>query len=152
MDTLRQDIRYALRSLVQRPTFALTAIVTLALGIGASTAIFSVVNAVLLRPLPYAHADRLVLVWAELRARELKDFPFPAGDFQDLKAQAPAFEDLAAVSPGRAPLGGDGGQPEQVSFMGATPNLFSLLGARVALGRDFTADDATPQAPPPQAP
>lgn len=152
MDTLRQDFAYALRALVQRPTFAITAILTLALGIGASTAIFSVVNAVLLRPLPYAQAERLVLVWAELRARELKDFPFPAGDFQDLKAQATAFEDLAAISPGRAPLGGDGGQPEQVSFMGATPNLFTLLGARVALGRDFTAEDATPQPQPPQAP
>ena len=150
MDTLRQDFAYALRALVQRPTFAITAILTLALGIGASTAIFSVVNAVLLRPLPYAQADRLVLVWAELRARQLKDFPFPAGDFQDLKAQASAFEDLAAVSPGRAPLGGDGGQPEQVSFMGATPNLFKLLGARVALGRDFNAEDATPQPQPPQ--
>src|SRR5687768_17377374 len=102
MDTLRQDFTYALRALVQRPTFAITAILTLALGIGASTAIFSVVNAVLLRPLPYAQADRLVLVWAELRARDLKDFPFPAGDFQDLKEQASAFEDMAAVSPGQA--------------------------------------------------
>ena len=150
MDTLRQDFGYALRALRQRPTFALTAVLTLALGIGASTAIFSVVNAVLLKPLPYSDASRLVLVWGELRARDLHDFPFPAGDFQDLKEQAPAFAELAAITPGRAPLGGDGGQPEQVSFIGATPNLFRMLGARVALGRDFTVDDATPQPAPPQ--
>jgi putative ABC transport system permease protein len=152
MDTLRQDFAYALRSLLQRPTFAITAVLTLALGIGASTAIFSVVNAVLLRPLPYADASRLVLVWGELRARQLKDFPFSPGDYRDLQEQTPAFAEMAAITPGRAPLVGDGGQPEQVSFIGATPNLFRMLGARVALGRDFTAEDATPQAPPPQRP
>ena len=153
MDRFRQDFGYALRTLRQHPAFALTAILTLALGIGASTAIFSVVNAVLLRPLPYAEAERLVLVWGELRARDLDDFPFPAGDFQDLQAQAPAFEELAAISPGRQPLGADdGGQPEQIRVTGVTPNLFSMLGARVAVGRDFVPEDALPQAPPPQQP
>src|SRR5687767_4409136 len=116
MKTLAQDFAFALRALRQHRTFALTAILTLALGIGASTAIFSVVHAVLLRPLPYTNADRLVLVWGELRARELKDFPFSPGDFQDLKTQADAFADVAAITPGRTALAGDdGGEPEQVS-------------------------------------
>src|SRR5688500_10219953 len=122
MDTLRKDFAYALRALRTHPAFALTAVLVLALGIGASTAIFSVTNAVLLRPLPYAQAERLVLVWGELRARELTEFPFPAGDFQDLREQAPAFAELAAVTPGRQPLAGDGGPPEQVRVTGVTPN------------------------------
>src|SRR5689334_18277930 len=134
MKSLRQDFAFALRALGQHRSFALTAILTLALGIGASTAIFSVVHAVLLRPLPYSAADRLVLVWGELRARDLHDFPFSPGDFQDLKTQASGFADLAAVAPGRQALGGDGGgEPEQISVTGATTNLFTLLGARVAV-------------------
>ena len=150
MDALRQDFGYALRTLRQHPAFALTAILTLALGIGASTAIFSVVNAVLLRPLPYQEAERLVLVWGEMRARDVKDFPFPPPDFQDLKDGTTAFEDLAAIAPGRVPLGGtDGAPPERVISTGATPNLFRMLGHRVALGRDFRAEDAAPPPPPP---
>jgi hypothetical protein len=152
MDTLRQDFVYALRTLRQHPAFALTAILTLALGIGASTAIFSVVNAVLLQPLPYREADRLVVLWSELRARDLKDFPFPAGDFQDLREQTTAFSDLAAFTPARVPLAGDGGQPEQVRVTGVTTNLLPLLGARMALGRAFVAEDATPDPAPPGAP
>jgi predicted permease len=150
MQTLTKDLAFALRSLRNHPAFALTAILTLALGIGATTAIFSVVNAVLLRPLPYRQADRLVLVWGELRARKLRDFPFSPGNFQDLRRDATLFEDMAAVSgSGRQPLVGDGVQPEQVRTIGATPNLFPLLGARVMLGRAFVEEDAVPQ---PQAP
>jgi len=150
MDALRQDFGYALRTLRQHPAFALTAILTLALGIGASTAIFSVVNAVLLRPLPYQEAERLVLVWGEMRARDVHDFPFPPPDFQDLRDQTTAFQELAAISPGRAPLGGaDGAPPERVISTGVTPNLFRMLGHRVALGRDFRDEDAAPPPPPP---
>ena len=149
MDALLKDLRQAARALRRSPGFALTAVLTLALGIGASTAIFSVANAVLLRPLPYAQPDRLVLVWGEMRARGVNDFPFPPGDFQDLKEQAGAFEDLAAVNTFRNSLIGDG-DPEQVRVAGVTPNFLSMLGARVLHGRDFTADDAQPQPEPPQ--
>ena len=145
MDTFLQDVRYAARTLRKSPGFTAIAVLCLALGIGANAAIFSVVNAVLLRPLPYAEADRLVLVWGELRARELKDFPFSPGDYRDLKEQATAFQDMAAITPGRQALHGDGGAPEQVRVTGVTPNLFSLLGARVAVGRDFVEEDAMPQ-------
>src|SRR3954469_24506585 len=75
-DGVRKDFVHAVRSLLHHRGFAVTAILTLALGIGASTAVFSVVNAVLLRPLPYANADRLMLVWGDMRARKVTDFPF----------------------------------------------------------------------------
>lgn len=152
MDTLRQDFAHALRALRQRPTFALTAIATLALGIAASTAIFSIVDVVLLRPLPYREAERLVLVWGELRARGVKDFPFPPGDFQDLREKAPAFAELAALNPGRAPLSGDGAEPEQVRATGVTVNLLPMLGARILHGRGFVAEDAVAAPQPPQPP
>jgi predicted permease len=151
MDSLWKDIGFAARSLRKNPAFSLTAILTLALGIGASTALFSVVNAVLLRPLPYADAGRLVLVWGDMRNRNVTDFPFPPGDYPDLKAQGTLFQDFAAVTTFRQPLSGDGVEPEQVSAAAATTNIFSLLGARVALGRDFVSEDGTPQAPPPPA-
>ena len=152
MDSLRKDLAYALRALRNSPTFALTAILTLALGIGVSTAIFSVANAVLLRPLPYADADRLVLAWGDMRARDVTDFPFPPGDYQDLKNEATLFEGFAALSPGQVPLGADdGGEPERISATGVTPNLLTLLGARIAVGRNFVPEDAQPQQPPPQA-
>ncbi|MFN2565502.1 MAG: hypothetical protein ABR499_10885, partial [Gemmatimonadaceae bacterium] len=115
MSRLARDVGYAMRSLRNHPAFALTAVLTLALGIGATTAIFSVVNAVLLRPLPYAQADRLVLVWGEMRTRNVRDFPFSPPNFQDLRRGVPAFQDLAAVFTFRQPLAGEGsGPPEQV--------------------------------------
>jgi predicted permease len=151
METLSKDLVYALRGLRKNVGFATVAMITIALGIAACTAIFSVVNAVLLRPLPYADAQRLVIVWGELRARNVHDWPFAPPDFRDLKQQTgDVFEDLAGLIPaGRTPVGGRGGDPEQIRVGGATPNLFKVLNARVMLGRDFVDDDATPQ---PQAP
>ncbi|HEY2378630.1 MAG TPA: ABC transporter permease [Gemmatimonadaceae bacterium] len=150
MDALLKDIKFAMRSLRKNPAFAATALLTLALGIGASTAIFSVVNSVLLRPLPYPHADRLVLVWGELRARSLPNFPFSPPDFKDLKDQGTLFQDFAAVTTGRGTVTGNGGDPEQVSTAGATTNIFRLLGGRIEVGRDFTDNDGMPQPRPPQ--
>ncbi|MGH7647007.1 MAG: ABC transporter permease, partial [Gemmatimonadaceae bacterium] len=138
-----------MRTLRKNPAFALTAIVTLALGIGATTAIFSVVNAVLLRPLPYRQPDRLAVVWGDLRNRNVTNFPMSPADFRDLRADAHAFQDLAGVSTFRQPLAGDGFEPEQVTVGSVTTTFFSLLGAHVALGRDFTDADATPQPQPP---
>src|SRR6185295_19298200 len=116
IDTWIKDLTYAARGLRKNVGFAAIATVTIALGIGACTAIFSVVNAVLLRPLPYADAQRLVLVWGELRARNVHDWPFSPPDFRDLQQQSTAvFEDLAGMIPaGRVPIAGLGQEPEQI--------------------------------------
>src|SRR5438034_9503751 len=144
---MTEDFVFAARGLRKRPGFTAIATITIALGIGACTAIFSVVNAVLLRPLPYANAQRLVVVWGELRARNVHDWPFSPPDFRDLRQQAKSLDDLGGITPaGRAPIGGDDAEPEQIRVAGATPNIFRLLGARIEVGRDFIEDDATPQA------
>jgi putative ABC transport system permease protein len=150
VSTFSRDLSFAVRSLRSSPAFAATAILTLALGIGASTAIFSVVNAALLRPLPYKDPEGLVLVWGDMRNRNVTDFPFAPANFQDLKNRATAFQDLAGVSTFRAPLGGDGNEPEQVKVANVTINLFSLLGSRIVAGRDFIPSDGAPPPPPPQ--
>src|SRR5712672_1555742 len=115
MDTLLKDFGYAIRTLRKHPGFAAVAVITIALGIGACTAIFSVVNAVLLRPLPYSNAQRLVIVWGELRARNVHDWPFSPPDFRDLQLQTTdSFEDIAAVTAaGRTPLDDKTGEAEQ---------------------------------------
>jgi putative ABC transport system permease protein len=149
MDTLSRDLVFAVRMLRRNPAFTVIAIITIALGIGASTAIFSVVNAVLLRPLPYDDADRLVLLWGDLRNRGVSDFPTAPADFHDLREQATTFEALAGVFTNRPTISGDGGEPEQIRSGNVTPNFFATLGARVVRGRDFTDADGTPPAPPP---
>src|SRR5688572_19054839 len=152
MSSLLKDLAYAWRTLRSSPAFSITAVVTLALGIGASTAIFSVVNAVLLRPLPYRDAERLAIVWGDMVKRDVRDFPFPPGDMPDLHQQATLFQEIAAVATGQQPLVGDGGEPEQVTVAGVTPNLFTVLGGRILFGRNFNETDATPLPPtPPQA-
>ena len=104
MDNLLKDLGYAARVLRRNSGFAAIAVATIALGIGACTAIFSVVNAVLLRPLPYIDAQRLVLVWGELRARNVPDWPFSPPDYRDLRQHTTVFADLAGITPaGRTP-------------------------------------------------
>ncbi len=141
---LFNDLRLTVRALRKTPAFTITAVVTLALGIGATTAIFSVVNAVLLAPLPYKDPSRLVLVWQELRARHVTEFPMPTGDVPDVKQRGTLFEDLVALQTGRQSLSTDASQPEQVRTVFATPNIFRVLGLRIVQGRDFDAADATP--------
>ncbi len=162
MPTLSRDLALGARTLRNSPAFALTAIITLALGIGASTAIFSVVNAVLLRPLPYGDADRLTIISQDLRARKVVDFPTGAGDIPDIRNGTTVFEGIAALQTGRNfPYTDKDGNAHLITFAGATPNIFKLLKVPVAAGRDFTEDDGTPnpivQLPPgaqpnPQAP
>ena len=147
-----RDLGYAARVLRKAPAFTLTAILTLALGVGATTAIFSVVNAVLLRPLPYADADRLVLVQADMMARHVNDFPMPPGDLPDVREQGTLFDAVAAVATFPGPLGDDGYAPEQVVIAPSTTNIFDVLGLRTVLGRSFVPSDGTPAPPPPAVP
>ncbi|HET9706374.1 MAG TPA: ABC transporter permease [Vicinamibacterales bacterium] len=151
MESFLRDVTFALRSLKRQPAFAITAVLTIALGIGATSAIFSVVNAVLLRPLPYNDAQRLGTVWADLRNRNVVDFPISPGDFFDLRTVLTQFDGIAGVNTFRPTIGGDGqGDSEQVVGAGATTNLFSLLGHRIHLGRNFVEEDGMPQPQPPQ--
>lgn len=145
---MRKDLLHGVRGLWQSPVFALTAILTIALGIGASTAIFSVTNAVLLRPLPYKDPERLVLPWVEMRARHITDGTFSIDGFLDLKSSASMFEDIAALFTFRGATPAQDGTLEQASFGLVTTNFFRLIGARVKLGRDFIDADGLPQPPP----
>ncbi len=146
-----RELRYAARALLKTPVFSITALITIALGIGASTAIFSVTDAVLLRPLPYRDPDRLVLACSDMLTRNVIDSPVSAENFMDLRNGAKhMFEDFAAVSTNRGNFPREDGTPEQVRFARVTTNFFGLMGARMALGRDFTDSDGQPQpvAPP----
>jgi predicted permease len=143
-----QDLRYSARMLMKKPGFTLIAMITLALGIGANTAVFSVANAVLLRPLPYKNPDRLVLVTGEMRQRNTTDRPLANTDVFDMRNGAKAtFEDIAAVYTLRRVMPREDGSPEQVRIATVTPNFFRLLGAKIVAGRDFTEADGQPQPP-----
>jgi predicted permease len=151
MHPFLSDLVFAARTFRKQPAFALTAIATLALGIGSTTAIFSVVNAVLLKPLPYREPDRLVHIWHDLRNRNVTRFPWAPADFHDLRTQSTMFAEVAALTTGRQVIVGEGGgEAEQIRRGNATPNFFRLLGARIVHGSDFTDADGTP--PPPQPP
>ena len=148
-DGVLKDFVLAARSLRRHGAFTTIAVTTLALGIGASTAIFSVVNAVLLRPLPYADADRLALIWGDMRARNVTDFSFSPPIYEELRTQSTSFEDIAALTPFTPSIQIGGEPPEQVRAIGVSPNVLSLLGARILVGRDFTHEDAIVPVPPP---
>jgi putative ABC transport system permease protein len=139
-ETFLQDLRYAGRMLSKQAGFTAVAALTLALGVGANTAIFSVVEAVLLRPLPYRHAERVVVVWENNRVRSRSHNVVNPATFLDWKDQAKSFDEMAAFVDQRYNLTG-AGEPEEVPSQVATPNLFRLLGAEAALGRTFTPED-----------
>jgi putative ABC transport system permease protein len=136
-----QDLRYGARMLLKQPGFTLVAVLTLALGVGANTAIFSVVNAVLLRALPYREADHLVTLWEKHQTNEQNTIS-PA-NFFDWQEQNRVFEGLAAFTDTPTILGGDG-VPEEVPGQRTTDNLFSVLGVNALLGRTFTPEDSKP--------
>ena len=145
METLLKDIRYGVRGLWKRPGFTVVAVLTLALGIGANTAIFSVVNAVLLRPLQFRDPDRLVMIWEDATfAGFPRNTPAPANYF-DWKNQTQSFEDMAATREQTFNLTGDG-DPERVAAYAVTANFFPLLGVPPALGRTFVEDEDRPGA------
>jgi putative ABC transport system permease protein len=141
LDDIGRDVRLGLRSLARSPAFSLVAVLCLALGIGANAALFSVLNAVLLRPLPYAEPDRLVRVYEKLGERGQGSVSVP--NFRDWAEQNTGFEQLAAYQVGSRNLQSTG-DPERVLAVEATPSLFSLLGARPLLGRTFAAGTDEP--------
>jgi putative ABC transport system permease protein len=148
-----RSLLFAARTLARAPIFTLTAAVTIAIGIGATTAVFSVVHAVLLRPLPYKDPDRLVLLYADLRARNNLGMPFSNENFTDIRnGTKNSFEDLAAVLTARQVLPGADGTPEQIRLAVVTTNFFGLMGVGLTIGRDFQESDGAPQPPPPAAP
>jgi putative ABC transport system permease protein len=141
MDSLIKDIRYGIRSLLKRPGFTAIALVALALGIGANTAIFSLVNAVVLRPLPYAEPDRLVWVWGFVRNGPSRASVGPP-DFLDYRSQNKTFENFAATYGINIPLNLTGnGDPERLSASGVTGNFFDTYKIAPAIGRGFTLDN-----------
>jgi len=143
METLFKDIRYGIRGLLKRPGFTVIALITLALGIGANTAIFSVVNAVLLRPLPFQKPEELVIVWEDLAfAGFPHNTPAPA-NYVDWKTQNQSFVDMAASRETSFNLTGDG-EPERVSAYAVSANFFPLLGVQPLLGRSFVSEEDQP--------
>jgi putative ABC transport system permease protein len=137
---LRQDAGFALRLLRHNPLFTTIALITLAVGIGANTAIFSVVKAVLLQPLPYRHAERVVVIWNRYEKTDLKRAAIAPAEFADILEQKRAFDGVAALTDQPASLIGLG-EPEQLMAYAVSPNLFELLGAAPQLGRGFMAQD-----------
>ncbi|MCU1267457.1 MAG: hypothetical protein JWM21_3775 [Acidobacteria bacterium] len=141
MEILLRDIRYGIRSLLKRPGFTLVALIALALGIGANTAIFSLVNAVLLRSLPYSQPDRLVWVWGNIRNGGSRASVSPL-DFLDYRQQNTTFEQFAAVFSVPLPVNLTGnGEPERLTGAAVTGNYFQALGVQPALGRTFVIEN-----------
>jgi len=138
-----QDLRYGLRMLLKNSGFTIIAALTLALGIGANTAIFSVINAILLRPLPYAAPEQLVMVWESFPGS--RENPVMPSNFADWRAQNQVFTDMAAWAPQTFNLSG-GGEPEKLEGVGVTANLFALLGVEPILGRVFLLEEDRPGA------
>ena len=137
------DVRYAVRGFLKSPGFTAVALLALALGIGANTAIFSVVSAVLLRALPYRSPERLVVVWEKNRRRGDRHNVTSPANFLEWQAQSKSFEAMAAFYDTRFNLTG-AGEPAEVTAQVATANLFAVLGADAALGRTFAPEDAEP--------
>lgn len=144
IETARQDIRYAARTLGRRPAFTLVATLTLALGIGATTALFSVVKAVLLSPLPYREPERIAVVWSSW-----KGFPqtwLSYDEYEAYETEIPAFENVALFSDGALNIT-EGDEPERLRSGSVQHDLFAILGVSPALGRVFTADEDKPNGP-----
>src|SRR5262245_12674202 len=137
METFRQDLRYAFRRLLKSPGFTLVALLTLSLGIGANSAIFSVINGVLLRPLPYAEPDRLVALY---HVSEGQRSAMSGPNFMDLRKTSQTLADAAAVAGARVILTGQG-DPVRLDAAEVSASLFDLLGVAPALGRTFRADE-----------
>ena len=150
MEELWRDIRFAARTLVKSPGFTLVAVATLALGIGANTAIFSVINAILLRPLPYPQAERLVFLteWSE----QVPEMSFSIANLKDVRDQASVFESIVGYNGQNFVLTGAGAagavsEAERINGRQVTSGMFATLGKQPMLGRAFTAEEEKAGAP-----
>ncbi|HJR59252.1 MAG TPA: ABC transporter permease [Vicinamibacterales bacterium] len=143
MYAIRQDVQYAIRLLAKQPGITIIAVLTLALGIGANTAIFSAVNAVLLRPLPYPEPDRVMMLWEKRPAEGVFDNVVSPADFLDWAQMQGAFESLAAIVPVATDLTGTG-DPVRVFTGAVSPSFFDVFGTRPMLGRTFREDETVP--------
>ena len=135
LETSLQDLRYGLRQLWTNPTFAVVMILTLALSIGANSAIFSVIDGVLIRSLPYPHPDRIVRIFLSNQA--YPRFPLNPYDFRDYRTRSKSFQSLAAFTRGDLQLSGISGEPVRLNGFQVTPGYFRVLGLRPELGREF---------------
>jgi predicted permease len=140
LDAILRDARYAWRGLWKAPTFTLIVIVTLTLGIGATTAIFTVVNALLIAPLPYRDSSALVLVWADMTSAGYQRAPLSGPELSDLRQGTSTFSDLGAIWATSAVLSGQN-ETEQVRIGAVTTSFFSMLGVDAAIGRTFRPED-----------
>ena len=140
MKALLQDARYALRTFRKAPGFTAVVILTLAVGIGANTAIFSIVDGVLLRALPFAQPERLVKLVSHARAEGVHDFGTSAPELRDLQSRSDIFESVSAVWPVSADVTG-GSRPERIELVVGSPNYFSLLGVHAQIGRVLGPQD-----------
>jgi predicted permease len=147
-DSAFYDFRFAARMLVKKPGFTLIAVITLALGIGANTAIFSVVDAVLLRALPYQQSDRMMIVWRTQPDRGLNEHPISPANFLDWQQQQTGFEQMAACEPGLGFNLTGSGEPERISGAMVSGGMFSVLKLNPSLGRAFSPEDDQPGAQP----
>ncbi len=140
METLLRDLRFASRNLLKNRGFTVAALLCLALGMGASSAIFSVVDAVLLKPLPFADPDRVMIVWNHFRLQDTPKAPFSGREFLDLQSQSTSFESVGAAAPQYVSLTG---RSEPLELLGgrATASLFPMLGVKPELGRLFSAEE-----------
>src|SRR6476619_6773833 len=136
MEAVWRDVRYAMRAFARAPGFTTTAILSLAIGIGANTAIFSVASALLLRPLPYANADRLVILWNRSPGLGITEDWFSTAQYFDLKRNHTGFEDVAIAIGSNYNLTGDG-EPERIGTIRVSSNLLPMLGARALVGKLF---------------
>ena len=142
LETLAQDLRFCLRMMSKNPSFTAVAVLTLALGIGANTAMFSAVDAVLIRPLPYLDAGRLVMIWDDTgQTGESKFFSTPA-EWHEWRRHNTVFTDIAATQPGNVTISNDG-EPEELPGRKVTASFWTVLGARPMLGRVFAEDEDT---------
>ncbi len=140
MSTLVRDLRYALRAFAKSPGFTAAAILSLAIGIGANTAIFSITSALLLRPLPYKDADRLVILWNSSPGLGIPQDWFSTAQYFDIKNNHHGLEQVALAYGGNFNLTGDG-EPERVGVTRISSNLLPMLGAQPMQGRLFTPED-----------
>src|SRR5579863_5454358 len=143
MNTILRDLRYSLRTLLKTPTFTVAAVLSLAIGIGATAAVFSIANALLLRPLPYQDPERLVILWNRSPGLGITEDWFSTAQYFDIKTGHRGLEQVAIAIGGNDNLTGKG-EPERVGTIRVSSNLLPMLGMRAAIGRLFVADEDHP--------